>query len=73
MQIDEDGPKMSGPILDTLGQGPEGSNVFDLYLMPNGNFVVREACDHCLLKELTPDELRQLGEELIAISKMRPT
>jgi hypothetical protein len=56
-----------GPILDRLGSDPSGDNrIFTVELTVHGTFLVREACDGYFVEELTADELRALGLELIA-------
>lgn len=37
-------------------------------LAKDGGFEVGEACDNYFSVQLTPEQLRQLGEELIALS-----
>jgi hypothetical protein len=56
-------------ILDRLSYN-EG-RVLDIERNPDGTFDVREACDLYFSETLTSDELRQLGEEIIALSRKK--
>ena len=46
----------------------EKEQVFSVGKHKTNSFVIQEECDQYFMQELTPDELRQLGQELIALA-----
>ena len=46
----------------------EKEQVFSVGKHKTHSFVIQEECDQYFRQELTPDELRQLGQELIALA-----
>ena len=46
----------------------EKAQVFSVGKHKTNSFVIQEECDQYFMQELTPDELRQLGQELIALA-----
>jgi len=53
-----------GKILDRLGY--QDKRVLHIYRLETGLFRLEEACDQYFYEDLTPEELAQLGHELIA-------
>jgi len=54
---------------DSVTQAFEDNRIVKIEKMPDGRFSVREQCDEWFCADLTPDQLRAWGEELIEISK----
>lgn len=61
-----------GELLDTLGHGyfkdrpcMDTHRVFQVERLHNGDFRLGECCDDYFYVDLTPQELEQLGKELI--------
>jgi hypothetical protein len=59
--------RIRGPILDRMGADPTSydARIFAVDRTPGGTFIVEEQCDAYFRVEITADELRALGQELI--------
>ncbi len=60
---------MSGPMLQML----KDKRVFDVDAVHDGMFQITEGCDGYFTVFLTEQELRQLGQELIAMADRQAT
>lgn len=57
-----------GKHLDRLGDGNEG-RVFSIVKNEDGTFEIWEGCDNYFHEKFTAEELRELGDEIIALSR----
>lgn len=56
-----------GKHLDRLADGLDG-RVLSVEKLPDGNFRIWEECDHYFCLDFTPEELRELAAELVAVT-----
>ena len=60
-----------GKHLDRLGEYKDGHDgrVFAITKNEDGTFEITEGCDHYFSETFTTDELRELAEEIIEVSR----
>lgn len=58
--------QVASPLLDRIG----ADRVFDVYRTHDGQFEIIEGCDGYFSITLTADEMRHLGQELIAAANV---
>ena len=60
-----------GDLIFTTALGAMSElNIFKIHKRDDGTFRVEEACDEYYGAEMTPVQLSQLGEEIIALAKI---